>query len=109
MTMFLDKDRDHCNSLWSTSYCNGQREMRDWLWKLWIGKPGLRELIWKVMILFLPEHERYFFDLVSGHNLLLHHVLEFQGGCIALNTNKCSTCMEELCVLHNFPLPADEE
>nr|GEX43055.1 F-box protein At1g78280-like [Tanacetum cinerariifolium] len=40
---------------------------------------------------------------------LLHHVLEFQGACIALNTNKWSTCMEELCAFHNFPLPADEE
>nr|GEZ28781.1 F-box protein At1g78280 [Tanacetum cinerariifolium] len=65
LTMFLDKDRDHYNSLWSTSNCIGQREMRDWLWKLWIGKPGIRDLIWK-------------------------------GACIALNTNKWSTCMEEL-------------
>nr|GFC93914.1 F-box protein At1g78280 [Tanacetum cinerariifolium] len=78
LTMFLDKDRDHYNSLWSTSNCIGQREMRDWLWKLWIGKPGIRDLIWK-------------------------------GACIALNTNKWSTCMEELCAFHNFPLPADEE
>ncbi|PWA69426.1 transferase, transferring glycosyl group [Artemisia annua] len=78
LTKFLDKDRDHYNSLWSTSNCIGQREMRDWLWKLWIGRPGLRDLIWK-------------------------------GACIALNTNKWSTCMEELCAFHNFPLPADEE
>lgn len=47
LTKFLDKDRDHYNSLWSTSNCIGQRELRDWLWKLWIGKPGLRDLIWK--------------------------------------------------------------
>ncbi|KAI3751617.1 hypothetical protein L2E82_22708 [Cichorium intybus] len=47
LSKFLDENRDHYNSLWSTSNCIGQRELRDWLWKLWIGKPGLRELIWK--------------------------------------------------------------
>ncbi|KAI7753357.1 hypothetical protein M8C21_011119 [Ambrosia artemisiifolia] len=78
LKMFLDKNRDHYNSLWSTSNCIGQRELRDWLWKLWIGKPGLRDLIWK-------------------------------GACIALNTNKWSKCMEELCSFHNISLPADEE
>ncbi|KAK1432209.1 hypothetical protein QVD17_09103 [Tagetes erecta] len=78
LKMFLDKNRDHYNSLWSTSNCIGQRELRDWLWKLWIGKPGLRDLIWK-------------------------------GACIALNTNKWSKCMEELCSFHNISLPADDE
>ncbi|KAL8231955.1 hypothetical protein R6Q57_001733 [Mikania cordata] len=78
LKMFLDKSRDHYNSLWNTSNCIGQRELRDWLWKLWIGKPGLRDLIWK-------------------------------GACIALNTNKWSKCMEELCFFHNISLPADEE
>nr|XP_043615295.1 F-box protein At1g78280 [Erigeron canadensis] len=78
LTMFLDKERDHYNALWSTSNCIGQRELRDWLWKLWIGKPGLRDIIWK-------------------------------GACIALNTNKWSTCMEELCAFHNISPPADEE
>ncbi|XP_071710088.1 lysine-specific demethylase JMJ21 [Rutidosis leptorrhynchoides] len=78
LTMFLDKNIDHYNSLWSTSNCIGQRELRDWLWKLWIGKPGLRDLIWK-------------------------------GACIALNTNKWSKCMVELCSSHNISLPANEE
>ncbi|KAL4556455.1 hypothetical protein LXL04_039108 [Taraxacum kok-saghyz] len=79
LSMFLDKDKDHYNSLWSTSNCIGQRELRDWLWKLWTGKPELRDLIWKV------------------------------GACIALHADKWSKCMEELCAFHNISLPADEE
>uniref|UniRef100_A0A5B7AP33 F-box protein n=1 Tax=Davidia involucrata TaxID=16924 RepID=A0A5B7AP33_DAVIN len=47
LAMFLDKERDHYNSLWSSGNCIGQREFRGWLWKLWVGKPGLRDLIWK--------------------------------------------------------------
>ncbi|KAH7524352.1 hypothetical protein FEM48_Zijuj06G0110300 [Ziziphus jujuba var. spinosa] len=45
--MFLDKERDHYNFPWSSGNCMGQREMREWLYKLWVGKPGMRELIWK--------------------------------------------------------------
>lgn len=48
LTMFLDKERDHYNSPWSSGNCMGQREMREWLYRLWVGKPGMRELIWKV-------------------------------------------------------------
>ncbi|XP_062101378.1 lysine-specific demethylase JMJ21-like [Humulus lupulus] len=44
---FLDKERDHYNSPWSSGNCMGQREMREWLYRLWVGKPGMRELIWK--------------------------------------------------------------
>ncbi|KAL2504282.1 F-box protein [Abeliophyllum distichum] len=47
LAMFLDKERDHYNSLWGSGNCIGQREMREWLWKLWLGRPGLRDLIWK--------------------------------------------------------------
>ncbi|KAL6962751.1 hypothetical protein U1Q18_037708 [Sarracenia purpurea var. burkii] len=47
LMMFLDKERDHYNYLWSSSNCIGQREMREWLWKLWAAKPGMRDLIWK--------------------------------------------------------------
>ncbi|KAL2893737.1 hypothetical protein RDABS01_009646 [Bienertia sinuspersici] len=47
LSKFLDEDRDHYNSIWSASNCIGQREMREWLWRLWIGKPGMRDLIWK--------------------------------------------------------------
>ncbi|XP_061353382.1 lysine-specific demethylase JMJ21 isoform X2 [Gastrolobium bilobum] len=47
LSMFLDKDRDHYNSLWSSGNSIGQRELREWLYKLWIQKPKMRELIWK--------------------------------------------------------------
>lgn len=47
LALLLDKDRDHFNSLWCSSNCIGQREMRQWLCKLWAEKPGMRELIWK--------------------------------------------------------------
>ncbi|KAK3025931.1 hypothetical protein RJ639_040847 [Escallonia herrerae] len=47
LAMFLDKDRDHYNALWSSSNCIGKREMREWLWKLWLEKQGIRDLIWK--------------------------------------------------------------
>lgn len=52
LSMFLDKDRDHYSSLWSSGNSIGQRELREWLSKLWIQKPKMRDLIWKV-ILFL--------------------------------------------------------
>ncbi|XP_044474735.1 F-box protein At1g78280 isoform X1 [Mangifera indica] len=44
---FLDEERDHYNFPWSSGNCIGQREMREWLYKLWIGKPEMRELVWK--------------------------------------------------------------
>lgn len=47
LSKFLDEDRDHYNAMWSSSNCIGQREMREWLWRLWIGRPGMRDLIWK--------------------------------------------------------------
>ena len=53
LKMFLDKERDHYNSPWSSGNCMGQREMREWLYRLWVGKPGMRELIWKVLQFFL--------------------------------------------------------
>lgn len=53
LTKFLDKERDHYNSLWSSGNCIGQRELRDWLWKLWVGRPGLRDLIWKVLTFYI--------------------------------------------------------
>ncbi|KAI4388722.1 hypothetical protein MLD38_001027 [Melastoma candidum] len=47
LSKFLDEDRDHYNYPWSAGNCIGQREMREWLFKLWTQKPDLRELIWK--------------------------------------------------------------
>ncbi|KAF9612080.1 hypothetical protein IFM89_037999 [Coptis chinensis] len=78
LSMFLEADRDHYISVWSPSNCIGQREMRQWLHKLWVRKPGMRELIWK-------------------------------GACLALNANKWSLCMEEICAFHNLPSPFDDD
>ncbi|OUZ99609.1 F-box domain [Macleaya cordata] len=47
LSMFLDEERDHYNSIWSPSNSIGQRELRHWLHKLWLTKPEMRELIWK--------------------------------------------------------------
>ncbi|XP_037496142.1 F-box protein At1g78280 isoform X2 [Jatropha curcas] len=47
LSKFLSKDRDHYNSLWSPGNSIGQREMREWLSKLWIRKPEMRGLVWK--------------------------------------------------------------
>lgn len=50
LASFLDKERDHYNFPWSSGNCIGQRELREWLSKLWYEKPAIRELIWKVRI-----------------------------------------------------------
>lgn len=50
LSRFLDKERDHYNSIWSSSNVIGQRNMREWLHKLWAGRPKLRDLLWKVCV-----------------------------------------------------------
>lgn len=55
LAMFVDNERDHYNAQWSSGNCIGQRELREWLWMLWVGKPGLRDLIWKVQIFFFHQ------------------------------------------------------
>lgn len=52
LAMYLDKDRNHYSSPWSSGNSIGPREMREWLSKLWVGRPGLRELVWKVLSFF---------------------------------------------------------
>ncbi|KAM7253241.1 hypothetical protein ACFE04_025859 [Oxalis oulophora] len=47
LAKLLDDDRDHYNSPWSPGNSIGQREMREWLYKLWNEKPAMRDLIWK--------------------------------------------------------------
>ncbi|GAB2224257.1 hypothetical protein Droror1_Dr00005009 [Drosera rotundifolia] len=47
LSTFLDEERDHYTSLWSSGNCIGQREIREWLCKLWVEKKGIRDLIWK--------------------------------------------------------------
>ncbi|XVF64806.1 hypothetical protein PTKIN_Ptkin09bG0196300 [Pterospermum kingtungense] len=47
LATFLDRERDHYTSPWSSGNCIGPPEMREWLSKLWVGNPEMRELIWK--------------------------------------------------------------
>lgn len=78
LSMYLDKEIDHYNTICSPSDILGEREMRAWLHKLWILKPAMRKLTWK-------------------------------GACLALNVEKWSACLMEICIHHNFPLPTDDE
>ncbi|XP_043689976.1 F-box protein At1g78280-like [Telopea speciosissima] len=78
LSIFLEEVRDHYSSIWSPGNCISEREMRGWLHKLWVGKPGMRNLIWK-------------------------------GACLAMNTDKWSSCMAKICAFHNLPAPSDDE
>ncbi|KAL3504772.1 hypothetical protein ACH5RR_034613 [Cinchona calisaya] len=59
LSMFLDEERDHYNSVWSSSNVIGQRNMRGWLHKLWVRRPELRGLIWKGACLALNAARWY--------------------------------------------------
>ncbi|VAI16791.1 unnamed protein product [Triticum turgidum subsp. durum] len=48
LSQFLEKEKDHYTSVWSPTNPIGQREAREWLRRLWVLKPELRGLIWKV-------------------------------------------------------------
>jgi hypothetical protein len=48
LSQFLEKEKDHYTSVWSPTNPIGQREAREWLRRLWVLKPDLRGLIWKV-------------------------------------------------------------
>ncbi|WVZ57166.1 hypothetical protein U9M48_007585 [Paspalum notatum var. saurae] len=47
LSQFLEKEMDHYSSAWSPTNSIGQREAREWLRRLWVLKPELRDLIWK--------------------------------------------------------------
>ncbi|PKI75408.1 hypothetical protein CRG98_004197 [Punica granatum] len=51
--------------------CIGPREMREWLFRLWVGKPGMRELIWKGACLALSADKWYncLRNICMFHNL----------------------------------------
>ncbi|XP_073022149.1 lysine-specific demethylase JMJ21 [Primulina eburnea] len=71
LATFVDKEKDHYSSLWSSGNSIGQREMRNWLCKLWVGKPGLRDLIWKGACLSLSA-DKWFErvgEICAFHNL----------------------------------------
>ncbi|OWM79976.1 hypothetical protein CDL15_Pgr006280 [Punica granatum] len=71
LAMFLDKDKDHYNAPWASGNCIGPREMREWLFRLWVGKPGMRELIWKGACLALSADKWYncLRNICMFHNL----------------------------------------
>ncbi|KAK9930455.1 hypothetical protein M0R45_027492 [Rubus argutus] len=71
LAMYLDEERDHYNSPWSAGNCIGQREMREWLFKLWVGKPGIRELVWKGACLALNagKWSESLSEVCAFHNL----------------------------------------
>lgn len=48
LSKFLEEDKDHYSSIWSPSNPIGPREMRQWLQELWVSKPEMRQLVWKV-------------------------------------------------------------
>uniref|UniRef100_A0A0D6R5E3 JmjC domain-containing protein n=1 Tax=Araucaria cunninghamii TaxID=56994 RepID=A0A0D6R5E3_ARACU len=47
LSMYLEENLNHYNSNWSGSSPIGQREVREWLHRLWAVRPSLREKIWK--------------------------------------------------------------
>ncbi|CAL9064525.1 unnamed protein product [Musa banksii] len=71
LSTFLEENRDHYNSVWSPSNSIGQREMREWLYKLWISKPAIRELIWKGAQIALDIDKWYarLIEVCTCHNL----------------------------------------
>ncbi|MBA0837145.1 hypothetical protein Goarm_009324 [Gossypium armourianum] len=56
LAMFRNRELDHFTSPWCPDNSLGQRGLRGWLSRLWVGNPGKREMIWKVMSHFLHEY-----------------------------------------------------
>ncbi|XP_039049937.1 F-box protein At1g78280-like isoform X2 [Hibiscus syriacus] len=51
LAMFRNSELDHFSSPWNLDNSIGPRELREWLSKLWLGNPGMREMIWKVYVM----------------------------------------------------------
>uniref|UniRef100_A0A1D1Z0D8 F-box protein At1g78280 n=1 Tax=Anthurium amnicola TaxID=1678845 RepID=A0A1D1Z0D8_9ARAE len=71
LSKFLKDERDHYNSIWTAGNCIGQREFRQWLHKLWVMKPGIRQLVWKGACLALKADKwlECMMEICSSHNL----------------------------------------
>ncbi|EPS59334.1 hypothetical protein M569_15473, partial [Genlisea aurea] len=71
LAMFLDKEKDHYTSPWNSGNCIGQREMRDWLLKLWTRRPELRDLVWRGACLAINAGKWYKLacEICSSHGL----------------------------------------
>ncbi|TVU46770.1 hypothetical protein EJB05_06329 [Eragrostis curvula] len=73
LSQFIEKERDHYSSVWSPTNSIGQREAREWLRRLWVLKPDLRELIWKGACLAISVDKWYscLEEICACHNLPL--------------------------------------
>ncbi|KAF3320802.1 F-box protein [Carex littledalei] len=71
LSQFLEEERNHYCSAWSPNIYIGQREMREWLCKLWVAKPDIRELIWKGACLAVNVEKWYncLLEICSNHKL----------------------------------------
>ncbi|KAL4280497.1 hypothetical protein GQ457_03G033490 [Hibiscus cannabinus] len=47
LAMFRNGELDHFSSPWNLDNSIGPQDLREWLSKLWLGNPGMREMIWK--------------------------------------------------------------
>ncbi|MBA0691839.1 hypothetical protein Goari_009445, partial [Gossypium aridum] len=47
LALFRNRELDHFTSPWCPDNSLGQRGLREWLSRLWVGNPGKREMIWK--------------------------------------------------------------
>ncbi|KAL0917493.1 hypothetical protein M5K25_012558 [Dendrobium thyrsiflorum] len=73
LSMFLDNEIDHYNTICSPSNILGEREMRAWLHKLWVLKPAIRELVWKgaCLTLNVEKWSSCLMNICTHHNLPL--------------------------------------
>ncbi|XP_020257462.1 F-box protein At1g78280 isoform X2 [Asparagus officinalis] len=71
LAKFLEKDRDHYTSVWSPSNIIGPREMRQWLHRLWVLKPAMRQLIWQgaCLALNVDKWSNCAMEICAYHNL----------------------------------------
>lgn len=47
LSLYLEENRNHYSANWCEDNPLGQREVREWLYQLWAGRPALRKQIWK--------------------------------------------------------------
>ncbi|KAJ3700110.1 hypothetical protein LUZ61_003815 [Rhynchospora tenuis] len=71
LSQYLEEERNHYCSVWSPNIYIGQREMREWLCKLWVAKPDIRELIWKgaCLAINVEKWRKCLLEVCSNHKL----------------------------------------
>ncbi|MCD7471314.1 hypothetical protein HAX54_011650 [Datura stramonium] len=92
---------------------------REWLSKLWVGKPEIRDLIWKVIItvwnpaiaafMMPPSSQSGLHLQKSAASKYVFALLIVLGACLALNADRWYGHVTEICAFHGFPLPTDDE